>query len=90
MSSEHAYTVTLSKRAERQLARLPEDVQRRLTTRLLQLRDEPRGRGVRKMSGREDRYRVRAGDYRALFKVDDQTRQVTVTAVGHRSQVYDR
>jgi len=38
MSPEHTYTVTLSSRAQRQLAKLPEDVQRRLTAQLLQLR----------------------------------------------------
>lgn len=51
------------------------------------LASEPRPPGARKLSGR-DAYRVRVGDYRIIYTIDDPERIVVVVLVGHRSDVY--
>lgn len=51
------------------------------------LASEPRPPGSRKLSGR-DAYRVRVGDYRIIYTIDDPKRTVVVVLVGHRSDVY--
>lgn len=53
------------------------------------LAQNPRPPGGRKLSGRES-YRIRVGDYRVIYLVDDEERILTVLGVGHRRDVYDR
>ncbi len=82
-----AYVVILKRPAERELDRLPAQVRQRITQKLLELEDNPRPHGVQKLHG-QDRYRVRVGDYRVLYLIDDRTKTVEVVAVGHRRDVY--
>ncbi|WP_404980599.1 type II toxin-antitoxin system RelE family toxin [Carboxydichorda subterranea] len=49
--------------------------------------DNPRPPGVRKLTGR-DGWRLRVGDYRVIYDVDDESRRVTVLHIGHRRDVY--
>jgi mRNA interferase RelE/StbE len=81
------YEVFLKASAERELARLPARMHDRIVERLLQLVDEPRPAGSKKLQGL-DAYRIRVGDYRILYEVDDRRRRVTVYSVGHRREVY--
>ena len=60
---------------------------RRIVGRIQNLAEEPRPRGCEKLSGR-DRYRLRQGDFRILFEVDDGAETVTVVKIGHRRDVY--
>ena len=62
---------------------------RRIVRRITDLGADPRPPGCEKLSG-QPRYRVRQGDYRVLYEVDDERRLVTVTKVGHRREVYRR
>lgn len=55
---------------------------------MLRLQDDPRLR-AEKLAG-EDSYRVRIGDYRIVFRVDDRAREVLVTRIKHRREVYRR
>ena len=52
------------------------------------LRADPRHPGVEKLAGGGNRFRVRVGDYRVVFSVDDRARVVDVVKVGHRREVY--
>jgi mRNA interferase RelE/StbE len=81
------YEVSIVPSAEKEMNRLPATVHTRISKRILTLADNPRPRGFRKLSGR-DEYRLRVGDYRILYIVDDGIRSVTVLAVGHRREVY--
>lgn len=82
-----AYEIGFSHRAARAFSRLTIDVQRRLIPRIDGLADEPRPSGCEKLTGAEG-YRIRVGDYRVVFVVDDQHRSVLVTRIGHRRDVY--
>ncbi|MCK4274609.1 MAG: type II toxin-antitoxin system RelE/ParE family toxin [Dehalococcoidales bacterium] len=81
------YEVRIIRSAEKELDSLPGTVYTRLSKRILSLEDNPRPRGVRKLSGREE-YRLRVGAYRILYIINDGNRTVTILAVGHRREVY--
>ena len=52
------------------------------------LASDPRGRGSEKLSGGNERYRVRVGDFRIVYGIDDSRRLVDVVKIGHRREVY--
>ena len=81
------YELRILQAAEREMDKLPSTVHSRISRRLLSLEDNPRPRGTKKLSDR-DEYRLRIGDYRVLYTVDDKNNIVTVFAVGHRREVY--
>jgi mRNA interferase RelE/StbE len=53
------------------------------------LANDPRPQDCRKLAGTSDRYRIRVGDYRIIYRVDDGQVTVLVLLIGHRSKVYD-
>ena len=81
------YAVRIVPAAETEMDKLPTPVHTRVSRRILSLEDNPRPRGAKKLSGHEE-YRLRVGDYRVLYTIDDKRRMVTVFAVGHRREVY--
>ena len=82
------YRVILTGGAQKQLAALPRDVQQRIGPAILALGDDPRPHGVRKMKGASDEYRIRVGEYRVVYTIDDDGDIVLITAVAHRRDVY--
>ena len=82
------YAVLLLPVAEREWRKLPREIQPRINRTLLALEDTPRLHGVTKLSGSSDRWRVRVGNYRIIYRIDDTARQVTVLRIAHRRQVY--
>lgn len=82
-----AYRVDVQRSAERDLERLSADLFERIAERLEALSDAPRPPGSEKLSGL-DAYRIRVGDHRVIYEVDDDARVVRVTRVRHRREVY--
>ena len=66
---------------------LPAEAFRRLSQVIVSLESTPRPRACKRLRGREG-YRIRAGDYRILYLVDDASHAIDVVAVGHRKDVY--
>lgn len=87
MSRHRTYDVYIKSSAEREIDSLPRKVFGRVTDAILSLKASPRRRGCKKLRGRQA-YRLRVGDYRILYTVDDSLRRVEVVAVGHRRDVY--
>jgi mRNA interferase RelE/StbE len=81
------YAVFLSPRAERDLDGIRGRTYLRLQAAIDRLSDNPRPRGCLKMAN-SDEWRIRVGHYRIRYLIDDSARQVTVTRVGHRRDVY--
>ena len=81
------YRVSIKRSAEREMDRLPSQVFARVSQAILKLEREPRPPGHKKLRGVEE-YRLRVGDYRVLYVIDDATATVEVVAVGHRRDVY--
>lgn len=83
-----SYTVKFTKGAKRQLRKLPLDVQERIRAKINDLKIEPRPSGVKKLKGEENSYRIRIGDYRVVYEIEDDILKVTVVRVKHRNEVY--
>jgi mRNA interferase RelE/StbE len=84
-----AYRVELESRARRELLDLPAKIARLLVSVLDDLTANPRPPGAKKLSGLEG-WRVRKGDYRILYIIDDATRLIRVYRLGNRREVYRR
>lgn len=84
-----AYRVVMSPAADRAVAQLPKEVRRRIAERLAALSDNPRPPGSIKLAG-QDSYRIRVGDYRIIYTINDQQLLIVVIDVGHRRDVYRR
>ena len=82
------YTLLVKASAERDLRKLPRSTLERIHVKILTLRDDPRPPGSRKLSGGQEGWRVRVGDYRILYQIDDSAETVTVVRVRHRRDVY--
>lgn len=81
------YQVIIPKSVQKELDRLPDDVNRRILARLAALETNPRPADVKKLKGR-DAWRIRVGDYRVIYEIHDRVLQVIVIAVGHRGDIY--
>lgn len=82
-----SYSVLIKASAAKELDGLPRKELRRVMRTIERLGDEPRPRGCEKLTG-EHRYRIRQGDYRVVYSVDDERNEVVVFKVGHRRDVY--
>ena len=82
------YAVGLARSATRELEALAPRPATRVLTSIAALASDPRPRQSRKLTGSEGSYRLRVGDYRILYQVDDEEKVVKVYAVGHRRDVY--
>ncbi len=83
------YSIEITRRAERELRRLDRQVKNRITKTILALANEPRPVGCLKVQSEAGVWRVRVGDWRIGYEIDDGKREVTVIRVGLRSEFYD-
>ena len=81
------YRVILPRLVQKELDRLPDDVVKRILTRLTQLETNPRPTDVKKLKGR-DGWRIRVGDYRVIYEIHDRELQILVITVEHRREIY--
>ena len=81
------YNIEIKKSAAKEIDRLPSRDIRTILEKIRTLGDNPRPQGCEKLSGQE-KYRVRCGDYRILYMIDDDILIVCVVKVGHRKDVY--
>ncbi|MBI2917911.1 MAG: type II toxin-antitoxin system RelE/ParE family toxin [Chloroflexi bacterium] len=81
------YTVRVRRRPRRTMVQLPPDDYRRVRAALAALAEEPRPVGVAKVRGNE-LWRIRVGDYRVVYYINDQSQEVVVVRAEHRSTAY--
>jgi mRNA interferase RelE/StbE len=79
------YALRFARAARRELEALDTMMVRRLFPAIESLAREPRPRGCRKVQGADKLWRIRVGDYRVLYTIDDQTRIIDILAIRHRS-----
>ncbi len=82
-----SYNVLIKRSAAKELEGLPPKIRRQVAAKVAGLAVTPRPQGVEKLSGQE-KYRIRQGDYRVLYSIDDSAETVTVVKIGHRRDVY--
>lgn len=85
-----AYTVEIQIRALKELAAIAEPDRSRIAARIDGLSEDPRPAGAVKLADGANAWRIRSGDYRIVYLVEDAIRVVTVTRIGHRREVYRR
>jgi mRNA interferase RelE/StbE len=85
-----SYDVALTSSAERELKKLSGQLVARIMPRLENLADNPRPSGCKKLRGGDHEWRIRVGDYRLVYTIDDAELRVEVTRIRHRSEVYER
>jgi len=83
-----AYTIDVRPRARRSLRQLDPSVRKAVALVIDGLAVDPRPPGVLPLTGHRPYLRVRSGDYRVIYAVDDRARTVTIVVVGHRREVY--
>jgi len=83
-----AYRVLLRPAAARDLDSLPGEPRRRIEAAIDHLAHNPRPHGTKKLVGFEDEWRLRIGDYRVLYVIDDLSKAVTIARVAHRREAY--
>ena len=81
------YNIGIKPSALKELEQTPKKVAQQIVKRIQALAHAPRPPGSKKLSG-EEKYRVRQGDYRVVYSIDDAKKLVEVVKIGHRRDVY--
>ncbi|TDI44777.1 MAG: type II toxin-antitoxin system RelE/ParE family toxin [Acidobacteria bacterium] len=82
------YKIEISRSAKKQLKKLPREDQQRVVKAILELAGEPLPRGVRKLAGYDDVFRIRVGRYRIIYSVSSGKLVIIILMIGHRKNVY--
>lgn len=82
------YNVIIPKPVQRQLDELQKDLKVRIIDRILALAENPRPDGVAKLKGSKNEYRIRIGNYRVRYEIEDENLIVLVVDCRHRRDVY--
>ena len=84
-----SYNLRIKPSAVKELEAIPAKDRRRIATRIQSLASTPRPAGCEKLAG-HDKYRIRQGNYRVLYTIEDEVLTVTVIAIGNRRDIYRR
>jgi mRNA interferase RelE/StbE len=82
------YAITIKSSAQRTLSRLPNDAAERIARAIDGLGFDPRPSGCQKLQGAENLWRIRVGDYRVVYSIEDERLMVLVVRIGHRREIY--
>jgi len=83
------YTVEVKPPARKELEALPDRVLARVVRKLESLGETPRPAGCKKLKGYKDQWRIRVGDWRIVYLIDDTAKLVSITRIAHRREVYE-
>jgi mRNA interferase RelE/StbE len=83
------YKIEIKRSAQKEIKKLPDTVLRRVVEKITSLGQDPRPDGCKKLSG-EEKYRVRVGDYRILYGIEDDVLLIYVVKVAHRKDIYGK
>jgi mRNA interferase RelE/StbE len=82
------YSIEFSKAAAKKFRALPFQNQEQIKIKIDSLSIDPRPSGVGKLTGEDDLYRIRVGDYRIIYMIEDKKLLVLIVKIGHRREVY--
>ena len=82
------YTVIISRTSQKVINRLDGDMYSRIIRKLETIEDNPRPVGIEKLAGQDNLYRVRVGDWRIVYAIQDRNLVILVVKVAHRKEVY--
>lgn len=81
------YRITIKKSAAKELEDIPQRDLHKVIRRIQSLAKDPRPHGSRKLSGQEQ-HRIRQGDYRIVYSIEDKNSLIDIVKIGHRREVY--
>jgi mRNA interferase RelE/StbE len=83
------YRITIKRKAEKELDLLPKKILIRIVSVIDELEDNPKPKGSKKLQGSDEpMYRVRVGDYRIIYVINDEIKIVDIRKIGHRKDIY--
>jgi len=82
------YRIEFVNQSAKQFRTLPVQIQEQLKAKIDALSTNPRPYGVTKLTGEDDLYRIRSGDYRIIYTIQDRQLLILVVKIGHRRDVY--
>ena len=83
------YNIEISKTAFKALSKLPNKIAEKIEIALLKLEENSRPSGSKQLSGFKDLYRLRIGDYRAIYSIEEEIVTIIILDVGHRKEIYN-
>lgn len=83
-----SYIIVISKSVQKQIDNLPNDFKDRIVEKIQYLADEPRPDGVVKLKSSDNEYRIRVGDYRVRYEIDDTNQIIRLLQCKHRKDIY--
>lgn len=84
----NSYQILWKKSAVKELQKLPPDIARSIFSIISGLSDEPRPHNTKKLISLDNHYRMRVGDYRVVYRVEDEILVIEIIRIGHRKDVY--
>ena len=81
------YNIEIKKSAAKEIGKLPKQELKRVVEKIKLLAEDPRPEGCKKLSG-DEKYRLRIGNYRILYRIEDDLLIIYVVKVGHRKEIY--
>ena len=86
---EMAYRIEVTPRARKDLKALPKRERQRVAEQIDILKTDPRPTGCKKLKGREDFYRIRVGNYRVVYQIENEILLILIVRVGDRKEIYE-
>lgn len=83
-----SFRVFLESRAEKDLKKLPREIRARIFPAILDLKHNPRPAGVKKLSAEGEYYRLRVGDWRIVYEINNKQKKASVFRIRHRREAY--
>jgi mRNA interferase RelE/StbE len=84
-----SYSVSFARSARKELESLDTTIALRILRKIESLPEDPRPAGCKKLAGQKSLWRIRIGDFRIVYSIDDINRFIDVSIIRHRSSVYN-
>lgn len=82
------YTIEFKSSVEKDFRKIPRTQQLKIWSSIQALKSDPRPKNSRKLVGTDSDYRIRVGDYRVVYRIEDDDKIVIIFAVDHRKDIY--
>ena len=84
------YSIEFDKSVKKTLSKLPNEVIKKILDAIAELADDARPNGCKKLQSSGDYYRIKVGNYRVIYEINDGELLILVVEIGHRKEVYKR
>jgi mRNA interferase RelE/StbE len=84
------YSIGFAKSVKKVLSKLPDDVVEKILDAIFKLADDARPSGCKKLESKRDFYRIRVGNYRVIYDINDGELTILVVEIGHRKEIYKK